>query len=266
MPLIQLTQSSYRAKFTVSNQENGSSDRDQFAYISHQSQLFPGAAIAFDVFDPGPGNGDGPFAISQTHDQQLMPETNLGAVHNQMDFTQIPELSFQPHPSDGFVPFSYSNSGVIQQPAQSPGRTHQLGQTWDLACNPAQTDRAALVEANDQPGEVANLGNSLIWTQFLNPLKLRFGNRSYIPGSSQIERSTRSVALVDWSPGGSFSGIWFLPNNQAYCGWNVHRNVISFLRILNGPRARGLFQRLEKCKKICQVIFAHFPARHISIQ
>lgn len=170
-PLIQLTQDGCRAEFTISDQKSGGSGGNQFTYISQQSQLFPGTALAFDVLDPGPGKGDSPFSIGQTHDQQLMPETNLGAIHNQIDFTQVPELSFQPHPGDGFVPFPHSNGGISQQSAQSPGRTHQLGLARDLAGYAAQTDREALVDANDQPNEVENLGNALAGTQFLNPLE-----------------------------------------------------------------------------------------------
>src|SRR3990172_9455303 len=132
MPLIQLPQDRYRAKFTISNQKYGPSAGHQFTHISQQSQLFPSTTVAFDVFDPGPGDGDCPFSISQAYNQQLMPETNLGAIDHQMDLSQVPELSFQPDPSNGFVPFPYSNGRVIQQSAQSPGGTHQLSQTRNL--------------------------------------------------------------------------------------------------------------------------------------
>jgi hypothetical protein len=109
-----------------------------------------------------------------------MPKADLSAVYDQADFSQILELGLQPQPSDGLVPFSHSDGRVIQQPAQAPDRTQQLGWTWDLPRNPAQAHRPALIDTDDQPGKIANLGISLSRTQFLN---------SMFPGN---------IEVVDW--------------------------------------------------------------------
>jgi hypothetical protein len=97
-----------------------------------------------------------------------MPKANLAAIDDQTDFSQMSELSFQPLSSDGFVPFPNSDGGVIQQPAQSPGGTQQLGWTGDLPGNAAQTYRPALIDTRDQPDHIADLGNPLPGSQFLN--------------------------------------------------------------------------------------------------
>ncbi len=93
---VQLSQDWDRAKFTVAHQENGRSSRDQSAHIGQQGQLFASTAVSSDILDPGPGDGDRPFAVGQTNDQQLMSETDLGAVHNQADFTQMMKLRCWP--------------------------------------------------------------------------------------------------------------------------------------------------------------------------
>jgi hypothetical protein len=171
IPLVHLPQDGHRAKFAVSDQKNSRSSRNQSTYIGQQSQMFVGAAVTFDVFDPGPGDRDSSFPIGQAYDQQLMAKANLGAVYDQADFSQMPELCFQPLPSDGFVPFPHSDSGVIQQPAQPPGGAQQFGQTGDLPGYAAQAYRPALMNTNDQPGEIPDLRHPLVGSQFLNPLK-----------------------------------------------------------------------------------------------
>lgn len=184
MVLVELAQNCHRAKFTIYNQENCGFFGDQFVNVSQQNYLVPGTAELLDLSDPGSGDCDRPFAIGQTHDQGLMPKTNFRATHNKMEFTQVVELSFQPHASDRFMPCPDSNSGVPKKPAQLAGCAYQLGRTGDLASNPAYTDRAALISANNQPDHASNLGNPVTRTQFLNPFK---------PGMKQ--RVDRHVAL-----------------------------------------------------------------------
>jgi hypothetical protein len=41
------------------------------------------------MFDPGSGNGNGSLSVSQTDDQLLILKTNLGAIDDQTDFTQM---------------------------------------------------------------------------------------------------------------------------------------------------------------------------------
>ena len=113
-PVIQLSQDRHRPKFAISGQKNGCSSWDQAANVSQQGHLLECAAMPSNVFDPSPGDRDGPLAISQSDDQQLMPETNLGAIHNQPDLSQVAKLGFQPLPREGLVPFPYSNGRVVQ--------------------------------------------------------------------------------------------------------------------------------------------------------
>ena len=174
MPSIQLAQDCHRAKFAVSDQKNSCSCGDQLAHIGQQSQMLSGSTVSFDVLDPGPGNRDGPFPIGQTDNQQLMSKANLGAIYDQTDFSQMPELSFQPLPSDGFVPFPYSDSRIVQQPAQSPGGTQQFGWSGFLPCNSAQTNRPALINTDDQPDKIADLGNPLTGSQFPNSANSKY--------------------------------------------------------------------------------------------
>ena len=171
MPSIQASQDRHRAKFAVSDQKNGCSSRDQAVNVAQQCHLLDRIAMSSNVLDPGPGDGDGSFAIRQTDDQQLMPKANLGAIHNQTDLSQVAKLGFQPQPGDGFIPFPYSNGWVVQQSAQAAGSAQQLGWTGDLARNSAQAYRPALIDAGHQPDKVAYLSDPLFGSQFLNPLK-----------------------------------------------------------------------------------------------
>lgn len=90
-----------------------------------------------------------------------MPKANLSATDNQADFSPISELCFQPLPGDGFVPFSYSNGGLVQQPAQTQGGIQQLGRSWNIPRYAAQAHRATLINANDQPDKIVYLTFSL---------------------------------------------------------------------------------------------------------
>jgi site-specific DNA recombinase len=171
MPLIQLAQDCDRAKFTVSDQKNRCSAGDQLTNIGQQSQLLPGSAVPFDAFDPGPGDWDHSFPVRQANDQQLMSEANLSAIYDQADFSQMAELSFQPLPSDRCVPFSHSDGGVIQQPAQAPRNTRQFGFARNFASYFTHTHRAAQINSKHQPNKGSNLGDALVRSQFSNPLK-----------------------------------------------------------------------------------------------
>jgi hypothetical protein len=197
IPFVQLTQERYRAKFAVSDQKNSRLCGDQLANIGQQSQLLPGAAVSSGVFDPGPGNWDGSFPVLQTDDQQLMTKANFAAIDDQTDFSQMPELSFQPLSSDGFVLFPNSDGGVIQQPAQAPGGTQQLGWTGDLPGNAAQTHRPALIDASDQPDHIADLGDPLPRSQFLN---------SAIPCIIEVVDRHWFTAFLKWFRKTNFSG------------------------------------------------------------
>jgi hypothetical protein len=97
-----------------------------------------------------------------------MPETDLGAIHNQMDLSRIAPLPFQPLPGDGLIPFAHPYGRVGQQSAQAAGQREQLRRTGNLPRNPAQIDRSALKNPHHQPREVAHLGNSLTGSQFHN--------------------------------------------------------------------------------------------------
>jgi hypothetical protein len=168
-PLIQLAQDRHSTKFSVPNQENSCIVVNQLAYIGQQSQMFGGTAVSSNMLDPGPGNRDRSFSVCQEDDQQLMPKAHLCPIHDQADFSQVPQLSFQPISSNRLVPFSHLDGGIIQQPAQSPSVAQQLSWTRDLPGNAAQAHRAALKNPNHQPNERAHLSNALSGSQFPNP-------------------------------------------------------------------------------------------------
>jgi hypothetical protein len=99
-----------------------------------------------------------------------MPEAYLGAIHDQPDFADVPELRFQPFPSDRCVPFPHSNGRIVQQPAQTPGAAQQFRWAGYLPRNSTQTHRPALKNPYHQPDEIANLGDALTGSQFPNPV------------------------------------------------------------------------------------------------
>src|SRR4030065_2269251 len=159
MPAIQLAQDRHSAEFAVSDQKNSRSNRDRLTHIGQQSQLLGSRAVSSDVFDPGPGNRDGSFSVCQANDQQLMTKANLGAIDDQPNFSHVPELCSQPLPGDGLVPFSYADGRVVQKSAQPSGSAQQLGWAGYLPCNAAQMHRPALIDPDDQPDEIADLGD-----------------------------------------------------------------------------------------------------------
>jgi hypothetical protein len=79
-------------------------------------------------------------------------------------------LSLQPLVRYWLIPFPDTNGWIVQEAAQSSGDTQQLRRAGDLPSNLAQMHRAALVDSNHQPDEVAHLRNSLTWSQFTNSL------------------------------------------------------------------------------------------------
>jgi site-specific DNA recombinase len=170
-PLIELTQDCHSTKFTVSYQENGRFGGDQLANIGQQGQLLISATVPADVFDPSPGNGNGSFSVGQTDDQQLMSKSDLSTIHDQTDLSRMSKLPLQPFPGDGFVPGPDPYGWVSQQSTKAPVYTQQLCRTGNLSGNPAQTDRTALKDPDDQPDKVASLSNALIGAQVLNSLK-----------------------------------------------------------------------------------------------
>ncbi len=158
MPAFQLSEYADSTKFTVTDQENGCSSRDQAAYIGQQSQLLASTAVSADMRDPGPGDRDGSFAVGQTDDQQLMSGANLGAIDDQADLTQIPILSGQPLPGDRLIPVSHPNGRITQETPHAPNRAQQLGFSWDFSSDLAQGHRSALVDPHQQPNEVSHPG------------------------------------------------------------------------------------------------------------
>jgi hypothetical protein len=128
--------------------------------------------MPFDVFDPGPSNWNGPFSVCQADNQQLMPKANLGPVYNQMHLSEMTELCFKSLASDRFVPFPHPDGRIIQQSAQTPCVTQQLRRTGDFPCNSAQGNGSSLVDADDQPDEVAYLCDPLVWSQLVDLLIL----------------------------------------------------------------------------------------------
>ena len=179
MPAFQLSEYAYSTEFTVTDQENGCSSRDQAAYISQQSQLLASTAVPADMRDPGPGDRDGSFAVGQTDDQQLMSGANLGAIDDQADLAQIPILSGQPLPGDRLIPSPvkrgipdpHPDGRIIQEATQATNGAQQLGFSWNFSSDLTQGHRSALVDSHHQPYEVSHLRYPLFWSQFPNSLK-----------------------------------------------------------------------------------------------
>ena len=95
-------------------QENGGSYGHKPTHISQQCQMLPGSFMSANLFDPGPGDRDGSFAISQCHDQQLMPKSDLSAIHNQVNFVNTTKLRFQPLSGNRFIPFLHPDDRITQ--------------------------------------------------------------------------------------------------------------------------------------------------------
>jgi len=116
--------------------------------IRQQFTLLPDGAVSFDVRHPIPGDGNGAFAVGQRYHQQLVPETDLCPVYEQIHFLSSLRLSAQPLPGDRFIPFLDLDRWVVQQPTQSPGVTEQFGPSGNLPSNLAQMDCPALEYPN----------------------------------------------------------------------------------------------------------------------
>jgi hypothetical protein len=169
MPLILLAQDRHSSKFAVPYEKHNRLSGDQLTHLRQQSQVFVRTTVSSNMFDPGPGDGNGSFSIGQAYDQKLMPKADLGVIHDQSDFFQVPQLSFQPVSSHRLVPFLHSDGWIIQQPTQSPSVTQQLSWTRNLPCNAAQAHRPALKDTDHQPNKIANLSNAFSGSQFPNP-------------------------------------------------------------------------------------------------
>jgi hypothetical protein len=170
MPTFELPQDGHSAEFTVADQENCRSSRDQAAHIGQQSQLLDSAAMPSDMRDPSPSDRDRSFAVGQTDNQQLMSAADLGAIYNQSDLAQMSKLRRQPLPGDRLVPDPYPDGWIIQEPTQPTNRAQELRFSWNFPSYLAQGHRSALVDPYQQPGKVSHLRNPLSRPQFPNSL------------------------------------------------------------------------------------------------
>ncbi len=164
MPSVQLSEHFHRPEFAVTDQKNGCLGGNQLPDISQQSQRLEWTTVPTNIGHPGPGDRDRSLPIGQADHQQLVSKPNLGPIHDQMDLSQPMELGSQPFTSNRLIPLSNTDGRIIQQAAQPTNGTQQLGITWDLSRNPTQAYRATLVDPDDQPDHIADLGNSLSWT------------------------------------------------------------------------------------------------------
>ena len=171
-PLIQLPQDFHRPELAIPDQQHRNPSGQQAVDITQQRQLPLRGTVSLDVAYPGPGNWDGAVAISQTDHQELVGGPHFGSIHNQAHLLKRTGLGLDPLLGDGFIPFPYLDSWIIQKPAQAAGQTGQFGCSWYFSRNSAQTDRTALMDPHQQPNEVANLGDTLGGTQFPNPSNL----------------------------------------------------------------------------------------------
>ena len=168
MPSIQLLQHIHGSKFTVTNQHNSDTFGQQASNICQQRQMGLRCVMTFDMLHPGPGNRDRTFTVSQTDDQQLMRKTNFGSIHNQPYLLHMSGLTFQPAPSNGLIPGTYIDRWISQQSAQALYETEQLRPSRHLPGNPAQINRTALMNSDNQPSNIPNTRYSFRWLQLSN--------------------------------------------------------------------------------------------------
>ncbi len=180
VPSFQLLQHFYRPKFAVTDQQDGDSLWKKASNVGQQSQLSLWCAMSSNLPDPCPGDWNSTFPVSQTDYQQLMGKADFGSIHNQTNLLKVFGLHFQPAACNWLVPITNIDHWVSQKSAQTLYHAEQLRFTWDLARNPAQTYRTALMNAHDQPGEILDACFSFARVQLSN---------SHVP--SMIE-------IVDW--------------------------------------------------------------------
>ena len=158
------------------------------------------------TFHPGPSQRNGPSAIGDGHQQQLMSKANLAAIHDQTDFSIRQPL--EDGSGDWLIPFAYTDGRIIQQASDTAGQTRQIGRTRDLLGNFAQVDRTTFVQPTQQPAEIADPGDPFIWTkvsqhlttsmvQFWyrhgSPRKLVSGNPSLLEGHADFYSFVNTV-------------------------------------------------------------------------
>ena|SRR3990170_2688696 len=115
-------------------------------------------------FHPGPGQGNGPSAVRDRHQQQLVPKANLAAIHDQTDFPMSQPLD--DCLGDRLIPFSYSDGTVVQLSSHAPGQTRRAGCSRDLLSYLAQVNRTAFVQSDHQPIEVSDPGDPFLRAKF----------------------------------------------------------------------------------------------------
>jgi site-specific DNA recombinase len=180
MPRIQLAQHFHRSKLAIPDQQHCEPRWQQRAHVFQQGHLPHRTGMTFDMPHPGPGNGNGPFAIRQADHQQLVAKPDLGAIYQQAHLLQAGRLGSNPFPGQRFVPLPHIDRRVVQKTAQAAGQADQLGRAGNFAGDAAQAHRARLINAHHQPGEVPHLGNALSGTRFLdsaNPGMIEGANR-----------------------------------------------------------------------------------------
>jgi hypothetical protein len=168
--LIQLPQDRNRAKFAVSDEKNSRFWRQQPFDLAQQVYLSFGTTVTANLLEPSPGDRHGPMTIGQREHEQLVTESNFGAVHDQADLANSFELRLQPGFRNRFVPAADIDSWVRQKSAQASDRTFILGCTDYFSSNLAQMHGVTMKDTNQQPHKVLNLGYALLRSQFTNSL------------------------------------------------------------------------------------------------
>ena len=147
------------------------------------------------AFHPGPGQRNGPSAVGNRHQQQLVPEADLAAIHNQTDFATGQTLNNRL--CQRLIPVPHLDGRVVQQSSHPSRQTGQAGCSRDLFSHFRQVNRAALVQANHQPTQVPDpsypffgskfsqhfvTGMVKFWYRHDSPRKLVFNNPSLLEG------------------------------------------------------------------------------------
>jgi hypothetical protein len=119
----------HAAELAFSEQNDPGALWQQSEHIRQQRQLHPSGAVTATVRHAGLRPGHRPAPKGQTHDQQLMSEAHLGAIHNQAYFTERGRGLVRPPTGHRLIPFPHVHGGIGQKAFQATPKTRALPMT-----------------------------------------------------------------------------------------------------------------------------------------
>ena len=108
------------------------------------------------------------LALLQAQIQYHRPE--IGAVHDQVDFSTCYKLLSKPLNSNWLIPFTSPNGWIVEKTLETLHCTLQFCFPRNFPSDPTQVNRAALVNPAHQQNKIPNSSDPLSWTQFANLL------------------------------------------------------------------------------------------------